>query len=116
MSAEDVHRIADRIASKLDMDDAQKEKMRTLSDKISAKLPEMQSRRKEMSSVAIRQFESGTFNTQEVSGIMSEHEKSMRGMHDFMVASLAEFHAILTPEQRTKVAAFMKKWSDRGIH
>jgi Spy/CpxP family protein refolding chaperone len=104
MDDKTVYKISDKIASKLDMTDEQKGKMKILADKIVKKLPEFQAHRAEMGDTVLKQFQSDTFDTKEVNALAKKHEESMKGFHEFAVKSLEEFHSILTPDQRKKVA------------
>lgn len=106
---ENVKKISDRIASKLDMNDVQKKKMDELSKKIAQRLPLIQKHRREMSDVVLKQFESDSFNRGEVEASMKSHQDEMLEMQKFAASSMEEFYSILTPEQRKKVVAFMKK-------
>ncbi|MES0490374.1 MAG: Spy/CpxP family protein refolding chaperone [Leptospirales bacterium] len=108
-SSEHMHKGADKIASKLDMTSEQKERLYKLTDKIVKEVPGYRDTREKVANVFLAQFESDTFDSRAVNSVLIGAEKDVTKMRKLVVESTAEFHDILTPEQRAKVVEKWKK-------
>jgi len=107
MSADHLRKGADKVAAKLDMSAEQKARLYTLTDHIANELPEYSKTREKIANVFLEQFESDTFDARAVDNVLAGAQKDVTKMRKLVVESTAEFHDILTPEQRTKL---VEKW------
>lgn len=65
----------------------------------------------------IMQFEAARFDVEKAGAALDAHEAGMKELKTFAINKLAEFHAILTPDQRAILVKKMKKHKaacDRG--
>jgi len=107
--ARHIEKIANRIASRLDLDDGQKVRFQALTDKVVARMTEIHKQHGKLPDAVIAQFESDRFDRQALNSALQGHEQFMRENREFAVSTLEEFHSILTPQQRAKVVEFIKK-------
>ena len=113
MTPEKLEKISGIIESKLDFDEAQKAKMKKLVKRISDEMPAFREKRETARDLMLKQFESDAFDKTEVSKTLQGFEKDVPKMRELMVSAAAEFHSILTPEQRKKVVEHMKKHKEK---
>lgn len=59
------------------------------------------------------QFESSRFDAKALDQAFAQREKKLAASRALLVQKLGEFHAILSPEQRSKAAALLSKWEAR---
>ena len=93
-----------KLASKLDLDDAQKAKLETIKTELAAKLGGMKTMRKDVQLELVSQLKADKFDDQKVNKLFESKEKDWVETRKFMTAKMAEFHALLKPEQRKKLA------------
>ena len=113
------------ISKKLDLTDAQKAGLDKIKDSILAKQKEMEEnaeRAKSMEEIA-GIIKSDKIDRAGLIKLIEAKEAQVKGMRDFMIDKLIEFHALLTPEQRQKLAEKIsefgpgcpgKKHTDKG--
>ncbi len=110
----DLAAITGRIASRLDLTESQKTELDRLAEEIADQAKAMHAghaqRRQELADV-IRQ---DSIDRDLVDARIAEKLESMREMADFVAERVIEFHSILTPEQREKVATHIEKRSSGG--
>ena len=109
MSLEKMEKIAKRIGNKLDFTNEQHTKLKALVNRVYKDLPDYRSKRKAVHEQINVQIANDTFDKVAVDKSIREMEKDVPTMREVVVSALAEFHAILTPEQRLKAAEHMKK-------
>jgi protein CpxP len=100
----DLEAAAGRIATRLDLSDSQETELKGIITEIAAKAREIyadhESRHQELSNL-IRQE---TISRDKVDRMMTEKFDRMKELADFAADRLVAFHAVLTSEQREKVA------------
>lgn len=109
MTRERMEKKFNHIADKLDMTKEQKEKAKPIVDKVFEKMSNMKANRKETMTLAQKQFANDKFDKSALTTVVKTHEKDLTDMPAFMINTIAEFHAILTPDQRKKVVELMEK-------
>jgi Spy/CpxP family protein refolding chaperone len=112
ITPERVEGISQRIQNRLEMVDAQREVMAELTKKIIDKLPVWKEQRRRTRDMIIEQFEGESFDRAAAESVFRQNENDMREMNAFYISILAEFHSILTPEQRRAVAEYGRRWYD----
>ena len=105
--------IAEKVADKLDLTDDQKTKLNSIRDEIVAKLKESRPSHMKMGEEMIAQVRSEKIDTEAIKAKMDEMDKKRDETRNFVIDKVAEFHAILTPEQRTKAAELLEKFHSR---
>ena len=108
-------RIVKKISSELDLDDQQKQKLDKIKDEMLAKRNEFKETRETVFNQILVQVESNKVDQEALKDMLESNEAKMKDMHSFLIEKFAEFHGILTPEQRTKLADKMKDMHDK-IH
>lgn len=106
--------IAGKIKSKLDLDESQKAKLDEITNEIIARFPkDPRAKRKEMAAYLADQVRQERIDAAAVKAKLAERKKEMESHFDFMVEKVLEFHAILKPEQKEKLAGYLDKWAGR---
>lgn len=108
--------MAKKIASKLDLNDAQKAKLSRIKEEVLARMKNESAGREKTGREAIALVKSDRLDAAAVNRIFDEREAAMKRLKPFIVEKIVEFHAMLTPEQRAKLADYMEKhhrrWKD----
>ena len=111
--AKKVEWITKRIAKELDLNDQQKEKLGQIRDEIIAKQAEMRQQKEELINAFISEIPKDTLNLQFLKDLLQEKHQDMEQMYDFTLARLEEFHAILAPQQRQKLAERINEFHNK---
>ncbi|MDH4262052.1 MAG: Spy/CpxP family protein refolding chaperone [Spirochaetia bacterium] len=109
MSKEKIVWFQKHLASKLDLNSDQKIKLEQIANRFIDKIPEWNQRKMKISDVMTKTFESDTFDALPLNTEFDSMQKHMIEMKTMSIQALADFHAILTPEQRKKLVEIMKK-------
>jgi len=107
-------RIVSRIAENLDLNDAQKAKLNTIKDEFMAKMPAMRKAREETFSELIADMKDPSIDQGKLTALADKNKAQADEFIGFIFAKYAEFHDMLTPEQRAKAAKEMEEW--KGHH
>jgi Spy/CpxP family protein refolding chaperone len=108
--------VVKKISSELDLEDAQKAKLETIKTDILARHREFGSAKSDIWNEVSSQIQSESVDQQKLNTLFSEKENQFKEMRVFMVAKFAEFHEILTQEQRTQLLEKMSKLKKRWHH
>jgi periplasmic protein CpxP/Spy len=109
-----VEKIANKISKHLDLNDKQKVEL----ERIKKEIIEKKKSLREKSPNESREQLIGMIRTEKMDlakakATMDISYANRKEMGDFMIEKLVEFHAILTPEQRTKFADKMESFSKK---
>ena len=105
--------VARKISSELDLDAAQKAKLDTIKAAILARRSDFRAVHAGMKDILLGQIRAGAVDTSKLAQAFEEKEAKMKELRGFLVAEFAEFHAMLTPAQREKLAAKLEGWDRR---
>lgn len=100
--------ITKKIASKLDLDDAQKAKLEAIKNELATKLGTFKTMRKDVQVEAVNQLKADKFDEAKMNKLFESKEKEWVENRKFFTAKMAEFHALLNAEQRKKLAALIE--------
>lgn len=100
--------VVKRISSKLDLNKEQKAKLESIKDEILAKRKTWQSQGLSARNELLAQIRSDKIDQAKVRDIVGESAQK-KEMREFFIAKFAEFHAVLTPAQRAKLAEIFDK-------
>ena len=106
--------IVSRLESKLDLSEKQMVTVNKIKVEILAKHGEFEGIHEGIHETVLSQVKSNTFDKNAVNLMFDDKEKKLRELKNFFVDKAAEFHAILTPAQREKLAKEMEKF--KGHH
>jgi len=109
-TAEDkANHIAKKLASELDLSADQKLKLDKIKLDLLGRKGEFQAVHAGMKDLLLGQLRAGSVDTSAVNKGLDDREAKMKEMRGFLVAELAEFHAMLNPAQREKLAVRLEK-------
>jgi Spy/CpxP family protein refolding chaperone len=97
--------IAKKVASELGLDAAQKAKLDTIKAALLARQADFKAVHAGFKDLLIGQIRAGSVDTAKLNQGLDERAAKMKELRGFLVAEFAEFHAMLTPAQREKLAA-----------
>jgi hypothetical protein len=101
---------AKKIASELGLDAAQKARLDSLKSALLSRRDEFRSLRAGMKDLLLTQLRSDKVDTAVLNRALEEREAKLRELRGFLAGEFAEFHAMLTPAQREKLAAKVEKF------
>jgi Spy/CpxP family protein refolding chaperone len=103
----------DYMSEALDLNEEQQTLANTYKDEILAKVKAMHSEKKTMHDEIKAQLSGDAIDTVRVKALVSEHRAGMDDVVNLVIDRVAEFHATLSPEQRTKLVAKLEKFEKR---
>ncbi len=106
-------RMMGEIAAKLDLNDRQKEKINEIKQEFLARVPAMQQTRQETFDQMITLMRSPSIDKNRLNQLAARNRASADDLISFIFAKYAEFHDVLTPEQREKAADQMEQWREQ---
>lgn len=104
----------DKITKDLNLSEQQQAEVNKIKDEIKAKKDALRQKRKDHASEFEQMFRSDTFDKQKALELAKQREADREEMRNFIIDEMAKFHAILTPEQRNKVADKLKEKREKG--
>ncbi|MCA9471286.1 MAG: Spy/CpxP family protein refolding chaperone [Nitrospirales bacterium] len=106
------HRV-DVIAEVLDLNDAQKEKLQGVHNTMKDARQAFGDVRLQTIDEVLGLVTSDTLDQSQVQQIVKRHQALVDDFAPKVTARIAEFHASLTPAQKSKAAEFIQKWKSR---
>jgi Spy/CpxP family protein refolding chaperone len=108
-------KIADRISKKLDLTESQRAELKQIKDEIVAKIKSKENvaQRKEIRTAFFEMFKGDSLTKEKLMDLYQKNEGAQKEMREFLMDKLAQFHKMLTPEQRTKFVDWMEKFAKR---
>ena len=98
-----------KVAKELKLDKEQKGKLTQIKDEILTKKHEFKSTREEMFEVIISQVKNDRIDQEVLNRLFDSKKEEMTEMRSFIIAKFAEFHSILTQEQKNMLYEKMTK-------
>lgn len=108
--------VFDYITEVLDLNDAQQQKLDSIRKEIAAKVEVMHEDKEEMHSTLKEQLLSEAVDKEIIGQLVADHRTKMDSILELAIDRLADFHADLTPEQRTKLVAKLEKFEKHHRH
>lgn len=105
--------VAGKLTSKLDLDDAQKAKLESIKKDLVAKHKELKPKRDAWMTEVISQIRKDTVDVKSLDKLSTEQDARHIEMRKFFQTKMIEFHAVLKPEQREKLAELVEKFSKK---
>lgn len=102
-------RITEKLAKELNLNADQKTKLHQLIADGMEQMKEMRPMQGEMHGELMKQMRSASLDTAAINKEFETRQEKMRAMHAMHIQHFAELHAMLTPEQRNKLADFIEK-------
>ncbi|MEM7181310.1 MAG: Spy/CpxP family protein refolding chaperone [Spirochaetota bacterium] len=110
---ERVEWVTSKLSSKLDLDDEQKKALDKIKLDIIGKKDEIGLNRGKAMEEVIAEIKKDTFDKERVNTIFTSNQEKRDKMRRFFIDKMAEFHTVLRPEQREKLASLMQKFSHK---
>ncbi len=105
-----------KIAKELKLNEQQKVELERIKDEIMAKKAEFKVNHQEIKNAVLSQVKSDSIDQAALNGLFGDKELEFKEMRAFLVDKFAEFHSILTPEQRLKLAEKMERFHSKHQH
>ena len=105
-------RIVNGITEKLDLDEAQKSKLNSMKEEFLAKAPAMKKAREETFDEMIGLMRGPSIDQGRIDELIRKNRAQADDLIGYLFNNFAEFHAMLTPEQREKAAREMERWRE----
>lgn len=106
-------RLVEHIADDLKLDEAQRVELYKIKDEFLARRLDMITARNEGYDEAIQLMKSDTIDQGKVDELIKKSQSRADDTIQFFFAKLVEFHDMLTPDQRAKVAEHMEKYGKK---
>ncbi len=105
-----------RISSELDLNDSQKKEVNRIKDEILAKKKGYKNDHHQMYEAVLAQVKGESVDEALLNQLFQDKEAQFKEMRGFMISKFAEFHKILTPAQREKLAKKMNEFHEHFKH
>jgi len=102
-----------RIADRLELTDTQKSEMDRMIDDLKAKHDEIRSRRTEFKAQFIDALRQDHLEAAEITRLIDSRRPAFEDLLAMAAEQIAEFHNMLTPEQRAKLIAELESHAER---
>lgn len=102
-------RVNEYVSEKLNLDEAQKAKFKEIGLRLEQKRQELCTDRAVLHVVVKNQLGNETFDAEVVRAAVNAEQKKVDIAVDFLLEQLAEFHAVLKPEQRNDLVVLVDK-------
>ena len=106
------HRM-DIIAEVLDLDEVQKEKLQDVHSTMMEARQSFKKTRLQTIDEVLGLVTSDSLDQNQVQEIVKRHQSLVDNFAPKVTAKIADFHAVLTPAQKSKAAEFIQKWKSR---
>lgn len=103
----------DRIAQKLDLNGTQKDKLQAVQESFLQVRQAMTQARGQTFDQVLDLISSETLDQDQVQSIVKRHQSIVEEFTPKVTTKIADFHAILSPEQKSRAAEFLQKWKER---
>ena len=106
----------DLIAEVLDLNDSQKEKLVGVHESMKDAREAFSQIRLESIDEVLDLVSSDTLDRGQAQQLIQRHQLLVDEYSPSVIAAIADFHAVLTPEQKAKASEFIVKWKERLEH
>ena len=105
--------VANRISSKLDLDDKQEQVLDRIKNELVAKHKSQSEERNKLAAEAESLVRSAQIDKAAVKQLQARHQALQNEMETLLGEKIVEFHAVLKPEQRNKAADILREFRER---
>ncbi len=103
----------DYVVEVLDLTESQEKKLDSIREEILAKVELMHKEKEQMHDTLKGQIKSESIDKEVIRRLVKEHRAQMDSVIELSIDKLADFHADLTPDQRTKLVSKLEKFEKR---
>ncbi|MBN1998245.1 Spy/CpxP family protein refolding chaperone [candidate division KSB1 bacterium] len=101
------------ISKKLDLNREQRRKLEEIQNEVMIKHKEIFNQKQEWFDKVLEQVTADKIDKQELTELFEKKHEEMASMQQFIIEQTVEFHSILTPEQKQKLANEIKIMQER---
>ena len=105
-----------RLSKKLKLNASQKQKLNQIKDEVLIKVQKVKGSHEEMFNTFLSQVQSESVDEVALNQLYEEKEPEFKELRTYFITKFAEFHSMLEPGQRTKLAELMKKFHRKKHH
>ena len=109
ISDKHINRMVEKIADELYLDEKQQEKLNSIKEEILAKRPQLEKTSKETKDLFTKEIGKDNFDAAKINKDLDQKHEEMKEFRVFLVEKLAEFHAVLSPQQKKELAEHIEK-------
>lgn len=110
-----IEKMTEKLSKDLDLTDEQKNHLNIIKDEINAELLKRKNQMAEMFNVIREEIHKDSIDQQRLEQLFDDRKQFREGMHRFMFKKFAEFHAMLTKEQRLKLDELIEEMVNKFI-
>ncbi len=103
--------VVKKLTKTLDLNAEQQTKLNKIKDEVFARFEKFKSNRDAVRKEAATLIKSDNLTGEMVNRFFDERKAKLEELRPFIVEKIVEFHNILTPAQRTKLAEKIEKWN-----
>ncbi|MBI38091.1 MAG: hypothetical protein CMF59_00710 [Leptospiraceae bacterium] len=111
--AEMAERVADRLADKLDLDEAQESETQKLVLEIIESGKELRAHRKDMLAELEKQFSSNKFDPNALNAMSEKSETQFKSFRMTLLENVGRFHGLLNEEQKREAAEYLGEFREK---
>ena len=106
-------RVADRLADKLDLDEAQESETQKLVLEIIESGKELRAHRKDMLAELEKQFSSNKFDPNALNAMSEKSETQFKSFRMTLLENVGRFHGLLNEEQKREAAEYLGEFREK---
>jgi Spy/CpxP family protein refolding chaperone len=106
----------EHISDELDLTDAQEAKFKNLAEEVHSKMESQKSTTHEIYTTLLGEIKNNSVDKEKLNSVIDNKMNNFNEMKPFFIDKFAEFHNILTQEQRGELAEKMEKLHKRMGH
>ncbi len=107
-------RIIGKISSELDLNEGQKQYLDKVKQELLAKASEMKENHQAMRKEILAQLRQDTIDQEKLKQLTAAHRAEADSVISLLITRLAEFHSMLTPEQKEKLVKHIEDIEAKG--
>ncbi len=108
--------VVKKLSEELRLNDSQEQKLNQIKNEILAKMKNVKGSHEQMFNTFVKKVQSESVDEKVLNQLFEGKEAEFKQMRTFLIAKFAEFHSILEPKRRAKLAELMKKLHRKKHH
>ena len=113
---EKIEFFVEHVSDELDLTDAQEVKVKNLAEEVHLKMESQKNTTHDIYTAILGEIRNNHVDKQKLNSVIENKMDSFEEMKPFIIDKFAEFHNILTPDQRNELAEKMEKLHKRMGH
>ena len=106
----------EHVSDELDLTETQEAKVKNLAEEVRSKMESQKNTTHEIYTTLLGEIKNNTVNKEKLNSAIENKMNNFNEMKPFFIDKFAEFHNILTPEQRNELVEKMEKLHKRMGH